>query len=252
LRFPYTKRIRAALSLPAMPMIIKPPRLRFTLVAILLVGMSIAAVAPFDVAFSALTFGSGVTRVLLIAVLAATGAFCAARVGLRLDGHGAGRPLLIGVASALSVAIYVIALDGLFFRSTLPSSYVGLFETTTLRDRLVYFMLRAFNENLIYRLFVFSTLMYLMSLGPGAKAHHVHPALVWTAMVATQMLNIGVNVIALSPDPLSSMALSYDALRYVVPGVLWAWLYWRFGFVTAEVASVGCHVFLQPALGILL
>lgn len=46
--------------------------------------------------------------------------------------------------------------------------------------------------------------------------------------------------------------LVYDLLRYVVPGVLWAWLFWRFGFVTAEVASVGCHIFLQPGFGILL
>jgi hypothetical protein len=71
-------------------------------------------------------------------------------------------------------------------------------------------------------------------------------------MIATQTLNIGMNVAALSPDPLSFATLFYDALRYVAPGVLWAWLYWRFGFLTAEVASVGCHIFLQPALGVLL
>jgi hypothetical protein len=226
--------------------------MRLALVAILLIGMAIAAIAPFDVAFAAATFGSFRARIGLIAVLALIGAFCADRVGLRLEGHGTRWPMLIGVAAAIAVAAYVAVLDGVWFRTTLPISYIQVFETTALRDRLLYFMLRAFNENLIYRLFVFSTLFYLISVVTGVEANDLPPGLIWCAMVATQILNIGMNVIAPSWAALSSAALFYDALRYVAPGVLWAWLYWRFGFLTAEVASVGCHVFLQPALGVLL
>jgi hypothetical protein len=222
------------------------------LVVILLIGMAIAAIAPFDVAFAAATSGSRPGRMGLIAVLALIGAFCGNRVGMRLEGHGSRRPVLIGVAGAVAVAVYVVALDGVLFRASLPVSYLHFFETTGLRDRLVYFMLRAFNENVIYRLFVFSTLVYLISLVKGIRASDLHPVLIWSAMVATQMLNIGMNVTALSTDPLSFAALFYDAIRYVAPGVFWAWLYWRFGFLTAEMASVGCHVFLQPALGALL
>jgi hypothetical protein len=227
-------------------------RFSLALVAIVIISMAIAAVAPFDVAFVAATFGSLFARMGLIAALAVVGAFCADRVGLRLEGHGTRRPVLIGVVAAVGVAAYVVAIDGVLFRTTLPVSYVRLFEEAGLRDRLTYFMLRAFNENVIYRLFVFSALFYLISLVKGVKADDVSPVLIWCAMVATQMLNIGMNVTALSPDPLSFATLFYDALRYVMPGVLWAWLYWRFGFVTAEVASVGCHIFLQPALGVLL
>jgi hypothetical protein len=222
------------------------------LVAILLIGATIAAITPFDVAFDAATFGSPAGRVGLIAILALIGAGCADRVGLRLEAHGARRPVLIGIAAAVAVAAYIVVLDGVLFRAALPANYVQFFETMGLRDRLVYFMLRAFNENVIYRLFVFSALFYLISLVRGVKANDLSPVLIWCAMVATQMLNIGINVTALSPDPLSFATLFYDALRYVAPGVLWAWLYLRFGFVTAEVASVGCHIFLQPALGVLL
>jgi hypothetical protein len=226
-------------------------RLGPALVGILFVGMTIAAIAPFDVLFATATFGSPFARVGLIAVLAFVGAFCADRVGLRLEGHGTRRPVLVGVAAAIAVAVYVAAIDGVVFRATLPASYVSVFETTGLRDRLIYFMLRAFNENVIYRLFVFSSIFYLISRIIGARANVLPPALIWCAIVATQMLNIGVNVAALSPDPISFATLLYDALRYVAPGVLWGWLYWRFGFLTAEVASVGCHIFLQPALGLL-
>jgi hypothetical protein len=222
------------------------------LVAILLIGMTIAAIAPFDVAFDAATFGSPVGRIGLIAALALIGAFCADRVGLRLEAQGAGRPVLIGIAAAVAVAVYVVAIDGSLFRATLPASYVQFFEATGLRDRLAYFMLRAFNENVIYRLFVFSTLFYLIARVKGVPAKELSQAPVWSAIVATQILNIGMNVAALSPDPLTFATALYDAVRYVAPGVLWGWLYWRFGFLTAEIASVGCHIFLQPALGVLL
>jgi hypothetical protein len=222
------------------------------LVAILLIGMTIAAIGPFDVAFAAATFGSLLARAGLLAVLALIGAFCADRVGLRLEGHGTRWPVLVGIAAAIAAAVYVAAIDGVIFRAPLPASYVDLFETESLRDRLIYFMLRAFNENVIYRLFVFSTLFYLISRLKGVKGNDLSPALIWCAMVAAQTLNIGMNVAALSPDPLSLATPFYDALRYVAPGVFWGWLYWRFGFLTAEVASVGCHIFLQPALGVLL
>jgi hypothetical protein len=222
------------------------------LVAILIICLTIAAIAPFDVAFAAATFGSPVARAGLIAVLALIGAFCADRVGLRLEGHGTRWPVLVGIAAAIAAAAYVAAIDGVIFRAALPAAYVDLFETEGLSDRLIYFMLRAFNENVIYRLFAFSTLFYLISRVRGAKADDLPPALIWCAIAATQTLNIGMNVAAVSPDPLSFVTPFYDALRYVVPGVFWGWLYWRFGFVTAEVASVGCHIFLQPALGVIL
>jgi hypothetical protein len=46
--------------------------------------------------------------------------------------------------------------------------------------------------------------------------------------------------------------LIYYVFRGVVPGVVWAALFWRFGFMAAEIGSVGCHLFLQPMLGALL
>jgi hypothetical protein len=220
-----------------------------SLFATLLISMAIAAIAPFDVGFTAATLGSPVLRVALIAALALIGAFSADRVGFQLAGHDGRRSILIGSAAAIIVALYVTALDGFIFRSSLPGSYVEYFEHTSLQNRLAYFMLRAFNENVIYRLFVFSTATYAVSRARGVKASELHPAIVWSLMVATQLLNIGLNVTLQSPEPLAPEPLIYDALRYIAPGVLWAWLFRRFGFMTAEIASVGCHAFLQPALG---
>lgn len=220
-----------------------------TLFATLLISMVIAAIAPFDTAFTAATFGSPVLRVALMAALALAGAFSAQQAGFHLAGHDVRQTLLIGSAAAILVAIYVVALDAFMFRSSLPASYVQFIKGVSLQGRLTYFMLRAFNENVIYRLFVFSTATYAIARLRGVKASELEPALVWGVMIATQLLNIGLNVVLQAPGPLAPMALVYDALRYVAPGVLWAWLFRRFGFMTAEIASVGCHLFLQPALG---
>ena len=211
--------------------------------ATLLISTAIAFVAPFDVVFAAVTFGSPGLRMALIAAVVLAGTFCAGKVGLRLDGHGARWPVFAGLGGAIAVALYVAVIDVVLFRSTLSASYVASLHTP-LNIRLSYFMLRAFNENVIYRLFVFSSLLYLLSLSNGSR--NLTPAWIASAMVVAQVINIGLNVVIPSPDPITATSIFYDLLRYVSPGVLWAWLFWRFGFITAEVASVGCHIFLQP------
>lgn len=75
------------------------------------------------------------------------------------------------------------------------------------------------------------------------------PVAIFLAMVGTQYVNIGFNVIV--SENATPILLFYDALRYITPGVIWAWLFFRFGFMTAEIASVGCHIFLQPIFSVL-
>lgn len=220
------------------------------LVGILLVGIGIAAIAPFDVAFNAATFGSPALRVVLMAGLVLIGAWSASQLGLQLTAPAGS--VLVGAMGAVFVAGYVVVVDCYLFRSIIPISYAQIFEQMPLGQRLAYFMLRAFNENVIYRLFVFSTALYLLSRLLGVEAREMAPIAVLAVMIATQALNIGMNVTAFSPDPIAPILLVYEGLRYVVPGVIWAWLFWRFGFLTAEIASVGCHIFLQPTLGALL
>jgi hypothetical protein len=107
-------------------------------------------------------------------------------------------------------------------------------------------MMRAWNENIIYRLTVMSVLAWIIGFvwrGDGGRP--AAGAFVLAAVIA-QVINISINVSEAS----SCMMLVYDVLRYIVPGVLWGYLYWRHGFATAEIASVGTHPFLQPLLGI--
>jgi hypothetical protein len=216
------------------------------------IGSSIVALAPFDIAFAFATAGSATARVAALTALGLVGLVCAGRVGLGVSSVGLRRTLCTPLAVGAATALGIVVIDCFVFRRVLPADYVELFRNTRLGPRLLYFMLRAFTENVIYRLFLMSLLVSL--LGSVWRRSDGEPAngAYWTAMTLAQIANITINVVALMPAPITPVELAYDGVRYVVPGVIWGYLYWRHGFVTAEIASVGAHPFLQPALGYLL
>src|SRR5579859_6620800 len=213
-------------------------RIDSNLLGVLGIGCVISAIEPFDVIFASVTAGSAAWRIVLCAILVIVGARAAAISGLRIEGHGARYPALIGVAGAAFVAFYCVALDRFVFRSVLPSYYEE-FLRQPLSARLTYFLLRSFVENIFYRLFLFSALLALLT-----ALRFRSGCAIFAAMVASQCVNIWCNVASF--EQLTGLVLLYDAFRYVAPGLLWAEIYRRYGFVTNEVAAVGCHVFLQP------
>ena len=233
-----------------------PPRPRLeahgALAFTLLAGAAIAFVNPFDVGLSTLSAGSRIAQVALLVAIGAAGAYCAREVGFALPAHGTRHPWRVGLTAAAGVAGGIVLLDGVLARSLLPPSYVGLFLHTGLADRLIYFMMRAYNENILYRLFLFSALTLGLRRLSGRRSGPPPEPLVWTAMVLAQIINIAVNVVMIAPGTPSPETLAYDAVRYITPGVVWAWLFRRHGFATAEIASVCCHLFLQPALALVL
>jgi hypothetical protein len=215
----------------------------------LAIAVPIAVIDPFDRTFAAITLGLPWLRAVTVAAMVLVGGWCARRLGLRIEGHGVRYPWLLGLAMAFAVAVYVVLLDAWLFRGLLLPAYVDTFRLP-LGSRLTYFMIRAFNENVFYRLFVFTVL----AAAAAALLRKPRPpfALAFALMIVTQVINIWPNVVLGSGEPWTAALLGYDGLRYIVPGVLWGCLFWRYGFLVAEVASVGCHLFLQPALGVLL
>jgi hypothetical protein len=234
----------SAVNLP----LARPTLSRPSLLAIGLIALSIALIGPFDRAVDLASGGLPLARMGLIAALVLAGSIWAGEAGLALKGTTRSW-LVISIGSAFAVAVYVSIVDGFLFRAVLPPTYVNEFRPNSLNARLAYYFLRAFQENVIYRLFVFSGLMLSVSRLRGQAVTEFPSMLVWTIAFATQFLNVAINVMV--ADPFSGTLFAYDIVRFVVPGTLWGWLYWRHGFVTIEVAHVACHAFLQPALGVL-
>src|SRR5207247_1883409 len=117
-------------------------------------------------------------------------------------------------------------------------------------DRLAYFMLRAFNESILYRLFLSSVLVW--ALGRFWRDRSGHPAngAYWLGMILAQAINIAINVTFVAGWSTTPALLVHDGLRYVVPGIVWGYLYFRHGFASHEVAAVGTHIYFQPLLSL--
>lgn len=209
---------------------------------ITLVAMAIALWLPFDQGVILITKGNLLAHLCLVGAMAAVGA----RIFAAPAALPSGGSIRIGAIWALGVALYVLLIDGLLLHP-LMSPNMKAFLQLPLLPRMAIAMARAFNENVLYRLFLFGG-----ALAAWRKLRPDHPTSLMTVLALAalaQVVNIDLNVALIDHDPITPAVLAYWLIRYIVPGVIWGWLYWRHGFVTAEVASVGAHVFLQPVYG---
>ena len=213
----------------------------------LFVGLAIAATiagqVPFDRIFAAATFGVPVLRSAAILALGLIGAAVGGRIGLHVEPRDRKGALLVPLAAATVIGVWCAVIDTAMRGQFIPG-YLDLVTTTPLATRIPAFMMRAFNENILYRLFLTSVLAW--GLGRFWKAPDGRPAsgAFWTAIVMAQAINIGANVtVRFGVTPLG---LVYDVLRYMIPGVTWGWLYWKRDFQGNEIASTTVHIVLQP------
>src|SRR5579875_191742 len=234
-----------AIALPQAPRASLDPRL----IAGLVLAAAIAAMAPFDVLFAKASLGQPLLRAALIVAMAWAGAAAAARIGLQVAPQSGPRALIFPVAVAALVAVGCAGMDWLF-RATLHGSYAHFMTRVPLGERMALYMLRAFNENIIYRLFLGSVLALL--IGQVWRRVDGRPAdgAMWLAFGLSQALNVWANVTSLAP--VTPLAVTHDALRYFAPGMVWSWLFWRRSFQANEIASTSVHLFFQPLAGWLL
>jgi hypothetical protein len=209
---------------------------------------AIAWLSPFDTAFAAATFGIPAFRAVAICAMAIAGMVIGRTIGLGIEFRGTARPIAFTLAVTVAVAVGCAFVDWLFL-PILPSEYTRLM-TVPVAARTVAFMARAFNENIMYRLFLGSVMVYLIGLRWKTPAGQPAAGAYWAGFTLAQTLNIWLNVT--SRHPITAPTLTHDLLRYVAPGVVWAWLYWRRGFQSNELACTSVHLFLQPMLQVLI
>jgi hypothetical protein len=84
--------------------------------------------------------------------------------------------------------------------------------------------------------------------GMALRGREIGPATLAAIFIAAQVAILLPQLAA----PANATELVYDSLRYVGPGVLWGWLFWRHGFAAALLGHTGTHPILDPALRALL
>jgi hypothetical protein len=219
--------------------------LPFAMAGVVAATVFAAAAQPF-VPFGG-EIASGSLRASALFAMGVCGIFASAQAGLQCWVDDWARNWRAALASALGVAIFVIVLDCFVFRKTLAPSYVTLLREP-LGPRLCYYAIRAYTENIVYRLFAMPLLV--LAFGAIWRKPDGSPSngAFWVAIVLAQVINIVWNAVLL--EPVTPFVLGYDALRYVAPGCVWGYLFWRYGFATAEIGHVATHLFLQPAFNI--
>jgi hypothetical protein len=223
----------------------RQPKLDVKILAGLAIAAAIAWWAPFDLAFGAATLGLPAFRSAAILLLAISGLALGRSIGLQMDPPRHRGALATPLMCAALVAVWCLAVDWLM-RTAMSPQYVGLITSTPTAPRVVGYALRAFNENIMYRLFLGS--LCIRVLGLAWKAPDGRPATgaFCTGFVVAQCVNIWINVTSLAP--LTPFGVAHDALRFVAPALVWAWLYWKRGFQSCEIACTSVHLFLQPLL----
>jgi hypothetical protein len=209
----------------------------------LALAAAIAWMQPYDLVFGWITLGSPPLRAALIVLMALVGTSLGERAGLALEDRRGAFPVRDALMAALAVAVFCALCDWIW-RPELHPGYVQFLSATPLAQRSLRFAMRAFNESIIYRLFLGSLLVWAFGRVWKKADGQTADGAFWAGFALSQIVNIWINVSALAP--LTPAAAAHDALRYVAPGVVWGWLYWRRGFVANEIACTSVHLFFQP------
>ncbi len=143
-----------------------------------------------------------------------------------------------GAIAILAVTAWIVVLDALMFRQSLPADYVS-FYTSALVPRTLLAVLGSSIEEVKFRLIVMTLLVWVMSAWRKPV-----PAIAFAAaIVVSQFANVGALVVA---EPI------YGSLRFWAVGCVWGYLYWRHGWLTALTAHAATHLLLDPLLAVAL
>lgn len=169
----------------------------------------------------------GAFKYLGLPLLAVAGAVCANLLGLRLIASSWRENVAMPLFASFVVGLAILAWD--------PTSLAVPDYST-----LLYYPPKATAEELIYRLGGTSCIALALTALTGKRLSLAVRVLV--AAVLSQSINIVLN----APEPTHHMV--YTIVRYALPGVIWGWLYLRYGFFAAIVGHAGTHIWLDPAI----
>ncbi|WP_153140296.1 hypothetical protein [Paraburkholderia agricolaris] len=212
------------------------------LTALLVVGAAIVAFVPPFFPFAHASVYPPAVRVLLMLVFGVAGLYCARCCGLEIMPHGLRHPMWVSLIVGVLVAAYLLLLDAVF-RAQLTGNAAESLLGISLWVRLIYYVLRSVNEGIVYQLFFGSVFVFLI----GRVWRHdgaIAPGAYWLGLILAHALNLAINV------PFHASTFIYDTLRFFAPGILWVYLYRRYGLSVAVAAHAATHVFFQPFIAL--
>ena len=142
----------------------------------------------------------------------------------------------------------MVAADSLFFRDAIPASIVELTAKTSAFQRIVLFTPFAIADDLIFRLGAMSAVSWVLVLIAGKRDWCFWAAILVTALIIYPLAHYSY-LAGLEPSLASVMR---EIMLHGGAGILWGYLYWRFGLLAAICGHVGAHLVLEPLMSLLI
>jgi hypothetical protein len=168
-------------------------------------------------------------------------------LGLRILPHGGAHPLGVAFGAGLLFGVYMALADALLFRSVIPASQAAMVSGLSVLERIAYLAPLAVMDELAFRLIVMSALVWILTVMAGPRAWCFWVAILCTALVVYPALHQAY-LSTLVPTPLT---VAREIMLHGGAGILWGFLYWYHGLVSAIAGHIGAHISLQPLVTLL-
>jgi len=158
------------------------------------------------------------------------------------------RSLGLALIAGLGFGLWMALADASLFASAIPEVQRLMTAQMTASERIVWFARGALVDEVIYRLIAMTAIAWCLALVSRLREGRlVWPVILLVALVVYPNGNWAY-FSALEPSVLTVLrALSLHGAA----GVLWGWLYWRHGWLSAVTGHVAAHLSLQPLLSLL-
>ncbi len=155
------------------------------------------------------------------------------------------RSLTLALGAGLAFGAYMALADSTLFAGVVPEVQRQMVAQMPTGDRIAFFARGALLDEVFYRLLGLTAIVWCLArvtLWRGGR-------LVWPAilLVAFVLYPVGNWAYFAALEPTALTALREVALHGAA-GVLWGWLYWRHGWLSAVTGHVSAHLALQPLL----
>jgi hypothetical protein len=156
--------------------------------------------------------------------------------------------MALAIAVGLLFGTYMALADRFLFSTVVPEFQISFVKASSAPQRLVFYAQVVVFEEIAYRLLVLTTLVWAAVALSGT----IRPWCYWVAILTTALVLYPLGHLAyLASLPPTTLSVAREIALHGSAGILWGYLYWRYGLLASIGGHVAAHLSLQPLLSIL-
>ncbi len=151
-----------------------------------------------------------------------------------------------GVLLGAATGVALVGLEALLFLRHLPPALDALFDVPLWKRLLGGVVYGGITEELIMRLFLLSSIAWLLAKLPKTPSGVPRAGVFWLAIVTVAILfGLGHLPVTAALTPLTGLLVVRALVLNGVAGVVYGYLYWRHGLESAMLGHMSTHLVMQ-------